>query len=426
VAKAGGALRVAGRAAYQADSRGFGVSGRPGHDVDAAAGGPQALTVALAGTLLLAAAMGVGRFAYTPLLPPLREALAWSLAEAGDVASANFLGYLVGALLAAPCAQRRTRAGWLLAGMVGSALTTAIGALSDGFSAWLLIRFLSGVASAFCLVLGTAMIVEYLVDRQRPGLVALHFAGVGIGIVLSVAVIEGIRWSGGEVHAQWGGLGLVTALLLAWSWSVLRRLPAAGHAPTTGGQQAAAQPTARPALTRLVIAYGLFGFGYVVTATFIVAMARDLDHAMLLEPLTWAVVGLLAAPSIAVWQHLARRSGIFTALRIAYAVEAAGVLLAGYGSGALALLLGGALLGATFMGITALGLGAAREIAGRHPGRVIGWMTAAFGLGQLIGPAVAGRLAELSQGFGLPSLVAAVLLIAGLLLLREPVRREEA
>jgi predicted MFS family arabinose efflux permease len=384
--------------------------------------GPQALTVALAGTLLLAAAMGVGRFAYTPLLPPLREVLDWSLATAGDVASANFLGYLLGALLAAPFAQRSTRARWLLAGMVGSALTTALGAVGDSVTFWLLIRLLSGVASAFCLVLGTATIVEYLVDRKRPGLVALHFAGVGVDIVLSVAVIESVRWGGGTVHAQWGGLGVITTLLMAWSWWVLRRLPVGVHASVADAGQETAPPTAHGELVRLVIAYGLFGFGYVVTATFIVAMARGLDNAALVEPLTWAVVGLLAAPSVAFWQHLARRSGIFTALRVAFAVEAVGVLLAGYGSGAPALLIGGALLGATFMGITAMGLSAARGIAGRHPGRIIGWMTAAFGLGQLIGPAVAGRLAEVTQGFGLPSLVAAVLLVIALLLLRAPAR----
>ncbi len=381
--------------------------------------GPSASRIALAGTLLLAAAMGIGRFAYTPLLPPLRETLGWSLAAAGDVASANFLGYLLGALLAAPLAQRGSRARWLVIGMLGSALTTALGGVSESLAAWLLVRLLSGVASAFCLVLGTATVVEALVERQRPGLVALHFAGVGVGIVLSVLVIETLRLGGGSVHAMWGGLGLVSVLALAWSWTVLRRLENT-HVATGVPAPAANPQVARAALTRLVVAYGLFGFGYVVTATFIVAIARRLESAVLLEPLTWVVVGLLAAPSVALWQHLARRSGIFTALRVAFAVEACGVLLAGYGEGATALLVGGGLLGGTFMGITALGLSAARGIAGRHPGRVLGWMTAAFGLGQLLGPAVAGRLAELSGGFGLPSLLAALLLGSGLLLLREP------
>jgi predicted MFS family arabinose efflux permease len=161
----------------------------------------------------------------------------------------------------------------------------------------------------------------------------------------------------------------------------------------------------------------MFGFGYVVTATFIVTMARRLDNAVLLEPLTWLIVGLAAAPSIFVWQRVAQRYGLFAALRLAYALQAAGVLLAGFGSGYIPLLTGGALLGGTFMGITALGLSAARQTAGNNPDRAMGWITASFGVGQLLGPAVAGRLAQMTQGFEAPSMVAALLLIVGIALL---------
>jgi hypothetical protein len=166
------------------------------------------------------------------------------------------------------------------------------------------------------------------------------------------------------------------------------------------------------------VAYGLFGFGYVVTVTFIVAMARRLDHADLVEPLTWIVFGLIAAPSVMAWQRLALRLGIFPALRLAYGVEALGVLLAGFAPGHVALVTGGALLGGTFMGITALGLIAARQIAEGHQDRSIGGMTASFGLGQLLGPAVAGRLAQMTQGFEVPSLVVVSLLLGGIVLLR--------
>jgi predicted MFS family arabinose efflux permease len=137
-----------------------------------------------------------------------------------------------------------------------------------------------------------------------------------------------------------------------------------------------------------------------------------------LEPVTWIAVGLCAAISIVVWQRIARRLGMFAALRFAYAVEAVGVLLAGFASGPVALVLGGALLGGTFVAITALGLIAAREIAGVDQDRVIGWMSASFGLGQLIGPAVAGRLAQATGGFAVPSLLAAALLVLGIALLR--------
>lgn len=379
---------------------------------------PAASAAALAGMLVLAAAIGLGRFAYTPLLPPMQEALGWTVAQAGDVAAANFLGYLLGALVAAGRAQRPGRRRWLGAALAASALTTLAGAATVSFPGWLAVRFASGVASAFCLVLGTASVIEYVAARSQPQWGALHFAGVGAGIVLSVAVIESARFAGASMFGQWGALGAAAAVPLAAAWWTLRALPVPAL-PTTGIAAHAPVSSARMStlLTRLIAAYGLFGFGYIVTATFIVAMARRQENAALLEPLTWIVVGLLAAPSVFVWQRVVRRLGIFATLRLAYALEAAGVLLAGFASGPVAVVAGGALLGGTFMGITALGLLAARHAAGTNQDRVIGWMTASFGLGQLAGPAVAGRLAHATQGFAMPSLVAAGLLVVGIGLL---------
>ena len=127
---------------------------------------------------------------------------------------------------------------------------------------------------------------------------------------------------------------------------------------------------------------------------------RAIRHPRYLGVLLLAV-GLGAVPSTAFWQRVAARIGTWRALRVAFVTEAVGVLLAGYGAGVVAVAVGGLLLGGTFVGITALGLAAGRRIAPMRADRVIGWMTAAFGLGQWIGPAVAGRLAEAS-GVALP------------------------
>lgn len=375
-------------------------------------------TVALAGTLLMAAAVGIGRFAYTPLLPPMQETLGWSVSQAGDIASANFLGYMVGALVASNLVQRPERRLWLFVGMALSVVTTAAGAAIVAFPFWMGIRFCSGVASAFCLVLGTAIVIEFLVSHSRAQLGALHFSGVGGGIVASVLVIELARGTEFSVFGQWGALGIISLVLFAGAWLMLRTLPnRCGEDRSGVSHDSNGQASTTRLLKKLIAAYGLFGFGYVVTATFIVAMARRLDHAALVEPLTWIVVGLFAAPSVLVWQRLAQRLGIFQALRLAYGVEVAGVLLAGFGSGHIVLVMGGALLGGTFMGITTLGLSAARQVAASNQDRVIGWMTASFGLGQLLGPAIAGRLAQMTQGFEAPSIVAASLLLGGIFLL---------
>lgn len=383
----------------------------------------QAIYIALAGTMVMAAAVGIGRFAYTPLLPPMQEAFSWSVAQAGDVASANFLGYMLGALLASVLAQRPERQHWLLSGMLLIIITTCGGGFITSFSAWLGIRFLSGIASAFCLVLSTALVMEFLATQARSQLGAWHFAGVGIGIVISVFAIEFVRIAGFSVSVQWIGLGITTLILLTSAWVIIRLIPEQlAQTQTATATIPPQRITSSRLLKKLIIAYGLFGFGYIVTTTFIVAMVRDLGFASVIEPLTWVVFGLIAAPSVLIWQRLVQRFGMFPTLRLAYAIEAIGILLAGFGSSYAALIIGGALLGGTFMGITALGLIAARQLATDNPGRTIGWMTASFGFGQLLGPAVAGRLAQITQGFAMPSLLAALLLLAGIALLHRAER----
>lgn len=378
---------------------------------------PQPHVVALAGTLVLAVVLGIGRFAYTPLLPWMQDALGWTVQEAGDVASANYLGYMLGAILAGVLAQRRDRRLWLLTGMILAALSILAGAWITSFPAWLAIRFVAGVASALGLVIATAVIMEFLTAHAQPQLGALHFAGIGTGIIISVIIIESARRIGLTVFGQWGALGLTSVVLLILAWALLRQLPSQSNLPSSPATQTRKpkQPLFTKRFTRLSIAYGFFGFGYVITATFIVAMARRLEDAAYLEPLTWLIVGLAAAPSVFVWQHVAQRFNLYTALRIAYAVQATGVLLAGFGSSQLALLIGGACLGGTFVGMTALGLAAARQTA--KSDQAMGWVTALFGLGQLLGPAVAGRLAQMTHSFAAPSLVAATLLVVGIALL---------
>ncbi len=377
---------------------------------------PSPLAAALAGGLLLVSTMGIGRFAYTPLLPRLRDTLGWSLAQAGDVASANFVGYLLGALLAGRLAGRPTRAGWLFLAMLLSVLSTLAGMLHWSYEGWLALRFVAGVASAVGMVIGLALVIDYVTRAGRPGLSSVAFPGVGVGIVLSVIIIEIAKAGGASVAGQWAGLGICAGVCSAVALPILARLP--NLVPSAAPALAAASSTdSSGELRRLIAAYALLGFGYVVTATFIVAMARQQNSAPFIEVLCWLVVGATAAPSVPVGRWLAQRYGVMSVMRGAFCLEAIGVLLAGSSHSTFMLMLGGACLGATFLSITALGLTAARNAAGPAADAAMGWMTAAFGSGQLLGPFVAGRLAQWSGGFALPSALAAGLLLVGAVIL---------
>lgn len=355
----------------------------------------------------MASAVGIGRFIYTPILPPMAEGLALSTGEAGLIASANFLGYLAGALVAALPSLRIGTRRLLLAGLAVSAVTTAAMGWADGLGAFLGLRFAGGVASAIALVFASALVLERLAATGRSELAAIHFAGVGAGIALSAVLIWLVDSAGGGWRAMWLGGGALSLFALLAVVCLVPGERSGGAAP--GGEAGAAPARLWP----LVTAYGLFGFGYVITATFIVAIVRQSPQSAAMEPLVWLVVGLTAIPSVALWSWLGRRYGTIRMFALACVVEAVGIVLAVLWADAAGSLLAAIFLGGTFMAITALGLIIARELSPADPRRALALMTAAFGFGQILGPLVAGYGFDLTGSFLIPSFLAAAGLCLG-------------
>ena len=367
--------------------------------------------IAIAGLAALAAAMGVGRFVYTPILPFMVESLQLSQSQAGIIASANFLGYLLGALVAAMPALPVARRNLLIGALAISAATTAAMGLSDSISVFILQRFIGGIASAFVLVLGSALVLEKLALAGRPGLSALHFSGVGFGILISAVLVSSLAALGYDWRILWYASGCLAALALVL---VVRLIPTESEVAQTVSTPPSSKLNRR--LIVHMIAYGLFGFGYIITATFISTMVRasaELGH---LEPVIWVVVGLGAIPSVSLWNWVSQRIGMYWCFSLACLVEAFGIVTSILSGNELLLILSAVLLGGTFVGITALGLGIARELSIRNPRRGIALVTAFFALGQMIGPTFAGYTYVIDNSFLVPSLSAALaLLIAAVL-----------
>lgn len=372
---------------------------------------------ALGGMVCLAVAMGLGRFLYTPALPMMVGAAGLSPSAAGAIAGANFAGYLLGAL-GLGLWQPRLAPRRLVLGALGvSALTTAAMGWVDPASpwaawAWGLNRAVAGVASAVVLV-GVSALVLGALRPHAPAWVAVHFAGVGLGILAGVAISG--PWAVGPLDgaAVWVRGGMLAGLGLGLvAWALPRH--AAAPPPRAGTGRAGA------GMGRLVLAYGLFGFGYVITATFLVAMLREAQAGRGAESATWALVGLAALPSVWVWGRVAARLGRVATFQITLGVEGIGIalsLLGGAGQVAAALCLGG-----TFVAATALGL---QEATARAPGdgrRAIGLMTASFSVGQMTGPLVAGVLREATGGYA-PAILSASAALAIAVVLVQPLRR---
>jgi predicted MFS family arabinose efflux permease len=365
---------------------------------------------AIAGLIAMTAAMGIGRFVYTPILPGMMESLSMSAADAGLVASANYFGYLVGALMAAGGWVQGLDRRLMLAGLGANALLLAWMGIADTLGAFLAIRFLAGVASAFVMIFMGSIVFSRLAAAGRPGLQAAHFGGVGVGIAVSALLTGGLFLADAGWRAGWIGSGAIALACFA----AVAMLATGGplHAGPAGSAESEPRLPWSPALVRIILAYGIFGGGYIVTATFLVAIVRQGGQGPLFESSVWLVAGLAGAPSVWLWGKAVRRVGLTATFAIGCVVEAVGVVASVAIPGPAGPLVGGALLGGTFIAITAFGLQAARQLAVAAPRRMFALMTASFGAGQIVGPILAGFGADWTGSFAAPSVGAALALLA--------------
>ncbi|WP_092749023.1 YbfB/YjiJ family MFS transporter [Rhizobium aethiopicum] len=368
------------------------------------------VATAAAGAVAMAAAMGFGRFSYTPILPGMMSGVPLSAADAGFIASANFVGYLVGAVLSAyGWAAGRERLVALLA-LFATAILLAAMAATNSVAVFAVIRFLAGLASAFAMVFTSSIVLSHGAAAGNDHVQAAHFGGPGAGIALSSIMVLliglGFHDGPGGWRADWIGGALYCAASLVIVWWLLPTAPA--QSAQTGKEPALIWN--RP-MVLVTLSYGLFGFGYIITATFLVTIARMAATGAFVEFLCWFIAGVTSAVALFAWKPLVRPLGLGGVYIAALFVEAAGVLATVALPPSVAPLIGGALFGATFLAITAYGLQIGRKLAPESPRRILAMMTAAFGVGQIVGPVVAGWIAERSGSFTVPTVIAAAALL---------------
>lgn len=371
------------------------------------------LSKAIAGLAALAVAMGIGRFAFTPVLPMMLQDAGLTLASGGLLASANYLGYLLGALSAMVIRvqpERAIRGGLLVIGIVTLAMS-----MSLPFGAWLVLRLLAGVASAWVLISVSAWCMSALAVYQRPFLNSLVFAGVGTGIAAAGMLCMALLGLDAGSSDAWAALGVLSLAVCALVW---RFFPP--HA-APGGAGAAVAPHVHERhrwdaqSVRLVCCYGVFGFGYIIPATFLPVMAKAELQGSSLFGWSWPVFGLAAALSTLAVAALVRRVGNRPLWAACHLIMAAGIVLPVLTPGLPAVFAAAVGVGGTFMVITLAALQEAKRIAGRDATVMMAAMTSAFAAGQIIGPLTvsAGGNAGFSSGL----IIAAILLVASALAL---------
>ncbi len=366
--------------------------------------------ILIGGMLALAVALGLGRFAFTPILPVMQAEYGFDAQGSGWLAASNNVGYLIGALWAGWVRSDRGRHQLLAWGFVLLVGSMALMPATASFAVWNALRLVAGIASAWVFVLASALVIPMLTAAGHARWSGFHFGGVGIGIVLAGLVIG---WTVSTLGADAGWL--VTAALAlvmsAVSWPALRDAHPHGSKPA-----APSAPALRFPISLLAAAYFCEGLGYIVTGTFLVAVVKGTPGLEGLANVSWVMVGLAALPSAAAWSFMAEKRGYLPVLIAAHLMQAVGVALPALSHHPVAVLAGAVLYGGTFLGIVGVSLAFGRAITPENPARTIGWLTAMFGIGQIVGPVLAAKLASMG-GWSPALLMASAVVLAGVPLL---------
>ena len=375
------------------------------------------LRTTIAGFCTLVMVMGIGRFVYTALIPDMMHTHGFDEGTAGVMAAWNYAGYLAGVLV-----MRNEKPGlrrYLLFAvfLVLSLLSTAGMAWVSSVPLWHAMRFLSGFASGVCFVLCSAIVLDALAVFNRPVLAGFVYSGPGAGIALGgfLAPLFSLRYG---VDGAWLGMAFICVPLMLVSLIFLRPsvTPAPPEYTPAASLSKAKSFSFPPGYLALLSAYFLEGFGYIIGTTFLVALVKASTDSATLANASWVITGCAAALTAPLWR-LAARKGYLPMLILAFTLQGIGVFLPAVSSAPVVILCSGLLLGGTFMGISVLSLQYGVSISGKSSAHTIAIMTAVYGIGQIIGPLVAGISARSGGGFGPSFALSSASLFVGALIL---------
>ena len=359
--------------------------------------------------------MGIARFSYTPMLPGMQSQTGMGDSLAGWLAGWNYFGYLTGVIIITRLKSLLIKDRLYRIGLVFAVLTTLLMAVSNSPIVWAISRYAAGVSTAAGLLLGSGLILHWLMHNNHRAELGVHFAGMGLGIAVGAVLVEitarSLPWD-----QQWLALGLLGMLLLIPAWLGL-------PAPTPIDNDVKNHPTQTIApsntwLWLLQLAYFLSGIGYVVYATFSVVIIERHPALQGQGVWLWCVVGICAAPSAIIWDRIARRTGYASALQLAFALKMFGLILPVIFKSFAAAVLSAVLFGLTFVGIVSLVLTMVGVRYPHTPASIMARLTLSYCVAQIAGPIIAGEIAEATQNFNVPLILSVVMMVAGLICLQ--------
>lgn len=345
----------------------------------------------LLGMLSLFIVMAIGRFSYTPVLPFMQKATHLSNQDAGLLATINYLGYLIGAMIPTFLIMKSKVIDLKIYLLINIISVLLMGFTHD-FVTWNILRFVAGITSGTVFVLASNVVLESLNKGGKSHLSGFLYSGVGIGIFTSSIFVQ--LYTDSETWAStWIILGVASLVM----GSVVIFLMKDIKEPINLENKNLNVNNKSEAYTKwfmvfFSIAYLLEGAGYIVTGTFLVAIVESIPNLKEYAALSWMFVGLAAIPSCILWSILGNKIGFIKAIYLAFILQFIGVILPVFSHHTVSLIISSCLFGGTFLGLTTLFMSRGQLMSAISGKNLVALLTFIYSLGQVIAPYFAGIL----------------------------------
>ncbi|WP_296591333.1 YbfB/YjiJ family MFS transporter [Methylophaga sp.] len=374
--------------------------------------------VILAGICALILTVGIARFAYTPFLPIMLNETSLDTLSGGWLATFNYIGYLSGVVLISFLTSLKTKFLFYRINLILAVLSTVLMAVTTDIVLWSILRFIGGLTSTAGIILAAGFVMGWLKQNGFKSALGIHFSGLGFGIAIPGLVIVLItpyfNWA-----EQWLIMGIFGILFFLPAWYLM---------PAPATQQTPNADFAAPNnkwMRLMIAAYACAGVGYVISATFIVAILEGMPSLTGHGNLIWVMLGFAAIPSCIIWDKVAERIGETRAIIAAYSIILLSILIPLFSESLLFNVIGALLFGATFAGIVSLMLVYVGHKFPHNPAKAMAKLTISYGIAQLIAPALAGYLSTLTGNYLSALWMAAAVMVTGIFFVWRIQRFEE-
>lgn len=369
--------------------------------------------ILLAGIFALVVGVGVARFVFTSLLPSMLEDTI-SIAFAGVLASINYVGYLSGSIFSIFIKDIHAKVKFFRIGLIICVVSSFVLGVTENNIVWIISRLFAGFGAAMALVVGSAVVMLKLNMPSKTKAMGIHFSGLGFSILITDLLMRAVFELDGNWKDAWLALAILGAILSCYSAYVLRfeKQP-----DTEVVKHKFDKSLFSPMAIILIIAYFTEGIGMVVQATFLPDIVNSLEGLSGYGGYVWLAAGIAGVPSCIIWMRLAHRFGSINIMIVAMLLQIIGILIPTFSTNIMLNLISGLFYGATFIGLVALFMNFGGQLSKKNPVFIMGAITSAYGLGQIIAPLYCVALIEKFNNYNYALYLTAFIVASGILLL---------